>query len=201
MEGALVLTEVPGEPGPWRPRVGTADSCLAQGQPSLAWEQDRRVTVALAGHRRGDKWTCRIILAQTLRDLCLSRPPSTSLAVRWGCVRRWGWGGKDMATARQTPPVPEIYNNRWLQLEPGVLASPLLSPCLSPESTSSCGVAAWASAGMGSHTTHGHLCCREDGTAPSFWESESQLYQPLLSQPRHSRATRAPKHKTRKGAL
>lgn len=27
----------------------------------------------------------------------------------------------------QTPPVPEIYNNRWLQLEPGVLALPLLS--------------------------------------------------------------------------
>lgn len=39
-----------------------------------------------------------------------------------------------MATARQTPPVPEIYN-RWLQLEPGVLALPLLSPCLPPEST------------------------------------------------------------------
>ena len=198
MEGASVLTEAPGESGPRRPRVGTEDSCSARGQPSLAWGQDRLATVALASHTRGDRWVCRIIPAQTLRDLC-SSPLHPSPWLFGGCVSG-GVGGKDMATARQTPPVPEIHDNRW-QLKPGVLALPLLSPCLPLESTSSCGVAVWASAGMGSHITRGHPCCPEDGTAPSFWEPESQLCQSLLSQPWHLRVIRAQRHKTCKGAL
>ena len=160
--------------------------------------------MALASHTCADRWGVQDNPGPDTEGSVLQGPPSISLAVGGVCVEGVGeWTWQLPSKPLQSQESKTMWATGGSCLSPGVLALPLPSPYSPPESTSSSGGAAWAFAGMGSHTTHGHPYCPQDSTAPSFHEPEPPALPPsplpalarickvgVITEPGHLRVTR-----------